>query len=324
MILFAGIPTEPPVALAIESAERQRIPYLVLNQRRWPFCELRVQAGEGAACGQLWLDEKLWPLDAFTGIYARTVEPETLPENRPRGSVMPDPRNLARSAFVHELFNDWLEMAPGRIVNRPNAMASNVSKPFQAQLIAGCSFSTPPTIVTNDPEQVRDFYGRHGRIIYKSVSSVRSIVMEWRPGQGNLDRVKLLPTQFQAFILGTNVRVHVVGDAVFATSIETESVDYRYAAHNGQEAVLQATTLPPDVEDKCRKLTTRLGLAFSGIDLKRTPDGEWYCFEVNTSPGYSYFQQQSGQPIADALTAYMAAPDRESVNVHGARNGSGH
>jgi hypothetical protein len=314
MILFAGIPTEAPVALAIRSAERQQIPHLVLNQRRWTFCDLHVGTSEGVARGEIWLGEKLWPLDAFTGIYARIVEPDTLPESRPRGAVMPDPRQLARSAFVYNLLNDWLEIAPGFIVNRPNAMASNVSKPFQAQLIMTCGFGTPPTLVTNDPEQVRDFHARHGRIVYKSVSSVRSIVMEWRDGQGDLENVKLLPTQFQAFIQGTNIRVHVVGDAVFATAIESQSVDYRYAGRDGDAAALQATTLPPDIEDKCRRLTKRLGLAFSGIDLKKTPDGEWFCFEVNTSPGYSYFQEQGGQPIADALVAFLAGPDRESMS----------
>jgi RimK-like ATP-grasp domain len=314
MILFAGIPTEAPVALAVRSAERQQIPHLVLNQRRWTFCDLHVGASEGIARGEIWLDEKLWPLDAFTGIYSRIVEPDTLPESRPRGAVMPDPRQLARSTFVYNLLNDWLEIAPGFIVNRPNAMASNVSKPFQAQLIMTCGFATPPTLVTNDPEQVRDFHARHGRIVYKSVSSVRSIVMEWRDGQGDLEKVKLLPTQFQAFIQGTNIRVHVVGDVVFATAIESQSVDYRYAGRDGDVAALQATTLPPDIEDKCRRLTKRLGLAFSGIDLKKTPDGEWFCFEVNTSPGYSYFQEQSGQPIADALVAFLAGPDRESMS----------
>lgn len=307
MILFAGIPTEPPIALAIESAKRQRIPYLVLNQRRWAFCDLLVKMRKGEPAGQLWLDEKLWPLDEFTGIYARTVDPKALPENRPRGGLLPDPHQVARAAFFNEVFNDWLEIAPGRIVNRPSAMASNVSKPFQAQIIAAAGFATPPTLVTNDPEQVREFHARHGRVIYKSTSSVRSIVREWQPAQqSDLARVELLPTQFQAFIPGTNIRVHVAGDAVFATSIASVAVDYRYAARDGQDTSLQTTVLPRVIEDRCRKLTATLGLAFAGIDLKYTPDGEWYCFEVNTSPGYSYFQEQSGQPIADGLVAYLS------------------
>ena len=62
-----------------------------------------------------------------------------------------------------------------------------------------------------DPQRVRDFHGAHGRIIYKSCSSVRSIVQEWNPDDPHIERIRQLPTQFQAFVPGVNVRVHVVG-----------------------------------------------------------------------------------------------------------------
>jgi len=50
-----------------------------------------------------------------------------------------------------------------------------------------------------------------------------------------------------------------------------------------------------------------LSLALAGIDLKRTPDGAWYCFEANPSPAYSYYQEATGQPIADALVRLLDA-----------------
>jgi hypothetical protein len=37
--------------------------------------------------------------------------------------------------------------------------------------------------------------------------------------------------------------------------------------------------------DRCRKLAAGLQLPFAGIDLRRTPEDEWVCFEVNPSPG---------------------------------------
>jgi glutathione synthase/RimK-type ligase-like ATP-grasp enzyme len=48
-----------------------------------------------------------------------------------------------------------------------------------------------------------------------------------------------------------------------------------------------------------------LGLAFAGIDLKITPEKHVYCFEVNPSPAFSYYQSNTGQPIADAVAAYL-------------------
>jgi hypothetical protein len=307
MILFAGIPSEPPLALAIACAEQRGIPCAVVNQRHVGFCDLSLELDDAGVRGFLWFAERLWPLAEFTGVYSRLVDPGTLPENRPHGRVLHDLHEVSRSAFLHELFHDWLEISPVRVVNRPGAMASNGSKPYQAQLIVKCGFRTPPTLVTNDPAKVHEFHAKHGRIVYKSISSVRSIVQEWRPDRrDDLDKVRHLPTQFQAFIPGTNVRVHVIGEDVLASAVVSDATDYRYAGRYGLAVDMQAITLPTEIEERCRALTRSLGLSFSGIDLKRTGEDEWYCFEVNPSPGYSYFQEQTGQPISDTLVSYLS------------------
>jgi glutathione synthase/RimK-type ligase-like ATP-grasp enzyme len=50
-----------------------------------------------------------------------------------------------------------------------------------------------------------------------------------------------------------------------------------------------------------------LDLPLCGIDLKRASDGRYFCFEVNPSPAYSYYQENAGQPIAEALVRFLAA-----------------
>jgi len=307
VILFAGIPSEPPIALGIEAAERMGVDYAVFNQRRSMHTDLQLQADDAGLRGALWLDEKRWDLTGFSGIYARTIDPASLPENRARRGGVPNALAAARSALINEAFNDWLEVAPGRVVNRPSAMSSNCSKPYQLQLIREHGFHVPPTLVTNDPELLRRFHARHGRVVFKSISSVRSIVTEWGPhGEHRMQAIRNLPTQFQALITGRDVRVHVIGDTLFATEIATDAVDYRYAVRDGLDARMTAVELPSGIAERCVAMTHALGLAFAGIDLKRTPDDRWYCFEVNTSPGYSFFQEQSGQPVADVLVSYLA------------------
>ncbi|MGD9852191.1 MAG: hypothetical protein AB7T38_13075 [Nitrospirales bacterium] len=44
-----------------------------------------------------------------------------------------------------------------------------------------------------------------------------------------------------------------------------------------------------------------LGLCLAGIDLRRTVDGHYYCFEVNISPAFTFYEHQTGQRIGDAL-----------------------
>jgi glutathione synthase/RimK-type ligase-like ATP-grasp enzyme len=130
-------------------------------------------------------------------------------------------------------------------------------------------------------------------------------------GPADVDRLGTLracPVQFQAWVPGTDVRVHVVGSEVFATAITTTATDYRYAtAQVDEPARLEPHQLDAEVADRCVALTADLGLEFAGIDLKITPDGDVYCFEVNPSPAYTYFSGQTRQPIPEALARHLLA-----------------
>jgi glutathione synthase/RimK-type ligase-like ATP-grasp enzyme len=306
MILFAGIPSEEPLALAIAAAQARGVPHVALYQRHAPFIDMSLDVRDGVVTGALWLWERCLPLTDVTGVYARVVDGADLPETRSR--VGGPPHIAERCAFLHTVLNDWLEIADCPVLNRAAAMASNASKPYQLQRIAAAGFAVPDTLVTDDPVALRYFARAHRRVIYKSTSGVRSIVIELSPDRSDaaLARLHHLPTQFQQYVDGTNVRVHVVGTEVFATEIRTNAIDYRYAHRVGADVAMSAITLPAAIADKCVDLSQRLDLPFCGIDLKRTEDGEWYCFEVNPSPAYSYYQEHTGQDIADAVVRYLS------------------
>jgi glutathione synthase/RimK-type ligase-like ATP-grasp enzyme len=194
------------------------------------------------------------------------------------------------------------------VVNRIASMASNCSKPFQAQAILRHGLRIPETLITSDPQAVREFAGAVGRVVYKSISGIRSIVRELDAADlDRLEQIRWCPVQFQAFVEGRNVRVHTVGERVFATAISSGATDYRYARRQcGEPAELEAVEVTDDLAERCVALSGDLDLPFAGIDLKVTPDDEVYCFEVNPSPAYSYYESQTGQPISAALARYLA------------------
>jgi glutathione synthase/RimK-type ligase-like ATP-grasp enzyme len=192
------------------------------------------------------------------------------------------------------------------VVNRIGGGLSNNSKPYQALVISRIGLSVPPTLVTSAPAAARAFHAEHGEVIYKSASGIRSIVR--RLGADHLARLDLLcdgPAQFQAFVPGRNIRVHTVGERVFATRIESEAVDYRYAHLDGLTTRLEPVTLPPTVEAACLRLAHAFDLLFTGIDLKETPEGEFFCFEVNPCPGFLYYERHTGQPISTTLAELL-------------------
>jgi glutathione synthase/RimK-type ligase-like ATP-grasp enzyme len=238
----------------------------------------------------------------------------------------PDSARRGRCRALHEALVRWCDVAPGRVVNRAAAQSSNSSKPYQAQLIAAHGFDVPETLVTNDPEAVHEFRRRHGRVIYKSISGVRSVVRLLDDDDlRRLDRIRWCPVQFQEFVEGENVRVHVVGARVFATRVVSEATDYRYATDQvGRPAELRAHALDDELAARCVALARGLGLPFAGIDLKRAPDGRTVCFEVNPSPGFSYYEANTGQPIAAAVAEYLVRGDDgcEECGQRAARGGA--
>jgi glutathione synthase/RimK-type ligase-like ATP-grasp enzyme len=217
-------------------------------------------------------------------------------------------RPEATSNFeMYSLVAGWTELARARVVNRLSASASNASKPYQLQMVASHGFATPDTIVTTDPSDVRAFCAQHGRVIYKSTSGVRSIVALLNAGdEDRLAHVSACPTQFQQFIPGTDHRVHVVGEELFACRIDCAAIDYRYGGIAGHAVEISPVSLPTALVHQCLAMTETLGLELAGIDLRLDPDGRWWCFEVNTAPGFTWFEQHTRQPIAEAVARLLA------------------
>ena len=306
MILLCGIPSETPLEMVGDALDALGADYRFVNQRHVASAAIDWTSDSNGVTGSLRLGDEAVDLAGVTGAYMRLMDDRMLPELE---DLAPDDPARAHSRGFHEALFRWSEVAPARVVNRSEPQGSNGSKPYQAQLIARHGLLPPPTLITNDPEAVLAFRAEHGSIIYKSISAVRSIVKTLdEADMARLDRIGWCPVQFQAAIPGTNIRVHVVGDALFPTSIESTHVDYRYAKRHGGSTELTATELPADIAARCVALTADLGLAFAGIDLKRTPEGAWYCFEVNPSPAFSYFEANTGQPIAAAVARYLAGP----------------
>ncbi len=310
-ILVCGIPSERPLRLVLDRLEASGSDFVVFNQRRFDAYAFDFQVADGTVDGNLRLDERELPLSRIRSVFLRLMDDRYLPE------LDDDPQDSTRRRrcrHLHETLLRWADVAPQLVINRPAAMASNISKSYQAQLIRELGFRIPETLLTNDPALVRQFVEEHGEVIYKSVSAVRSIVRRMEDSDfDRLERIRWCPTQFQAYIPGTDVRVHVVGKHVFATAIESAATDYRYATHQvGRNAELREVELSPELAERCVALAEGLGLVFAGIDLKVTANDEVFCFEVNTSPAFSYYEAHTGQPIASAVADCLMNPDRAS------------
>ena len=293
-VLIIG--SDSPCELLVQSLRHQGVQPLWLRPETEALQLPRHALAGGRLTGSFAHGGRSQALEAVQGIYLR-------PFGRPGSGSQ-------ASALQQQLWcQAWAELGelfPGTVVNRVSAMGSNASKPYQLRLLAGLGFAVPPSLVSNDPAEVLAFEAEHGPLIYKSASGVRSIVRELdAEARGRLDRLRHCPTLFQRRLRGSNVRVHVVGQEVYATEIDAEVVDYRYASRQGGHAELRPTTLEPRTRERCLRASQVLGLPFVGLDLMLEEDGQTYCFEANPSPGYSFFEDATGQDISGALARLL-------------------
>jgi len=264
---------------------------------------------------QLWVDAQVKgffrigqqqiDVQTITAMYLRNADFCRVPAIRQAG---PGSRAWHHALDVHKVLFSWAELTPALVVNRPSASASNSAKPYQSAVIQACGFAVPATLITTDPAAAQAFWDQYDTVIYKSLSSVRSMVARLTPAhRSRLDDLASCPTQFQQYIPGHDYRVHVVGEEVFTCEIVSAADDYRYAHRQGISVSMRPYTLPAVCADRCRALAAALELVVAGIDLRLTPDGQWYCFEVNPSPAFTYYQQATGQPIAATIARLLAA-----------------
>jgi len=305
MIILAGIPSEAPLAMVRKELESMNSEFALFNQREFEHISLEFCVENKQLIGTLEIGARKYDLANIKGMYMRLMDDNFLPEVE---NETPGSEKRVKSKILHESVYLFSEIAPWKVINRMSAMGSNSSKPFQAQVIRKHGFSIPETLIANDKNAVVEFKNRFDKVIYKSISAVRSIVQVLR--DEDMERLKFIsmcPVQFQEYVDGLNVRVHVIGDELFATSVETDFTDYRYAAKFGSEAKLKPYTLDNKTAENCIKLSEGLGLDIAGIDLKVTSNGEVLCFEVNPSPAFTYYESNTDQPIARSLAQYLTS-----------------
>jgi glutathione synthase/RimK-type ligase-like ATP-grasp enzyme len=209
-----------------------------------------------------------------------------------------------------------LDAIPCRWVNPRGADDAAHHKPYQWAIAHEVGLRLPRTLVTNKPEAAREFINRVGlgRTIFKAFLATHEAWRETRLVEREelerLDLVRYAPVIFQEYIEGVDLRVTVIGDKMFPAEIDARKTSYPFDMRMViGEAVMQATKLPAQVSKAVLKLQRRLGLSYGAIDLRRTPEGEYYFFEVNPAGQWLFVEQRTGLPISQTIADFLAGLD---------------
>lgn len=198
-----------------------------------------------------------------------------------------------------------LQRAGASFVNPPEQFGQHFLKLEQLERLREIGVPVPQTLATNDPAAVVDLARRvDGNLVYKPVAGgglCRRVTAD-DLGDDRLRRLASAPVLFQEEIPGRNVRVYVVGGEVVAVyEIISNAVDYRES---------ETTVVPVEASDDerkaCRRAAEACALVFTGIDLKRRPDGSFAILECNPSPMFAAIERRTGSSaISEALAEHL-------------------
>ena len=251
-------------------------------------------------------DGEVVPLSDVTAVYWRSfagVEPIALPDEEQAYIAHNDSRSLFESLLIR-----WKT----RWVNGWDAYQLHQTKPAALAMVAEMGVPVPETVLTNDPDGVIAFIQRHSHCIFKPVQGgahTRRLELDHLSDE-NLDSLQFAPVTLQEEVVGTDVRVFVAGERVLACELQTEAIDFRDDPH----AEIVPVELPPEIVERSIRIARRLHLLWTGIDYRRTPEGEHVFLEANPSPMFIGFEEYSGLPLTEALGDLLLGQPARSNN----------
>jgi glutathione synthase/RimK-type ligase-like ATP-grasp enzyme len=250
-------------------------------------------------------------LATVTAVWWRRPQPFKMPE------AMTDPvhRRFALSEAT-TAFQGLYRAMDGFWVNDPGRDAAAHHKPWQLALAQEIGLEIPPTLMTNDPQEAREFWQQHnGEVIHKQFIALPDAWRETRRLKAEdsklADAVRLTPVIFQSYVEAVaDIRVIAIGQELYAASTDVRKAEYPADVRMNLDARWVAHKLPSSIEDGLHGLMRRLGLEYGAIDLRLTPDGSYVFLEINPAGQFLWIEMATGQKIAAALAAHLASPRR--------------
>lgn len=206
----------------------------------------------------------------------------------------------------------------------PCAKAAN-PKLHQLAIARDLGFRIPDTMISNDPERIREFYERHGG----AVVAKQHIPFAWRTRTGELlisattalearhleddEALAASPMIYQEYLpIRSELRVIAFGRSLFAMNqVRTRPanregfVDIRYET-------VERHAFPADerLASLCRGYMDATGLAYAAFDIALAPDGDYVFIEANESGQFLFLEDLTPDlNLLDAFCQFLASGD---------------
>lgn len=201
-------------------------------------------------------------------------------------------------------------------IDHPDRVRQAENKMHQLRVAAEVGLTIPRTLLTNDPDEVRQLYEDLGGNMVVKMLTPMSVSMDRPPAfvytssvspadLAELDSLRYSPMVFQQRIeKAAELRIAFVAGRLFAGSVDARQsakgqTDWRLAT--ADECRWTSAQVPDAVRGKLAALMHRLGLTFGAIDMIVTPAAEHVFLEVNPTGEWGMLERDVGHPISSAI-----------------------
>lgn len=223
---------------------------------------------------------------------------------------------------MQRLFFDALEQVPWmNPLHQDHRVCGN--KAMQLQAAGRAGLDVPLTLMTNDPEQVKEFF--YNKCKGQMIAKLHGTLSRSMRGTGaflpttqireedlaGLDTLSYCPMIFQELVpKAYELRVAYVDGTVFAGKIdagrsEMGKTDWRAATDI--RSPWETYRLPEETIRNIDRMMRDLGLLFGAIDIIRHTDGRYVFLEVNPQGEWGMLQRDLNHPIGETIAEKLLA-----------------
>lgn len=218
---------------------------------------------------------------------------------------------------------EWLyKILECRWVNNPIQSRYVGQKSYQLKMASKLNLKIPRSLVTNDPDDVIDFFKKcNGQVAIKpfsppAVASNDGVCGLYthklkKEDLSNIDFVKYAPCFFQEYIKKkSELRLTVVGNKIFSCEIDSQANEESKYDWRRSSKIFSVPhkiiNLPFSLEKKYIRLIKEMGLLFGAIDVIKTPEDKYVFLEVNPNGQWLWIEQLTGAKISKAIADLLS------------------
>jgi hypothetical protein len=199
-------------------------------------------------------------------------------------------------------------------------------KPQQLLAARKAGFAIPETLLSNDPDEIRQFYRENGgKVVCKfftpafwknHATGTLSAVFTTPLTQELLEddaAFTSCPAIYQTYVQKkSDVRITFFGSSYHAVRIWSQqssmgAVDFRSDLRF--ESPMEPMELGPEFLERCMELSAQLGLLHGSYDFVEGPDGSFTFLEVNEMGQFLWLEEQLPQlPLLSVFAAFSLDP----------------